>query len=195
LMGFHFLVPGFRYGLISAIICSIFVVCWYKYWLQSPTPLGDQSNLTSDNSMSHVGVSVRWGLDWMIGFIAHLHNLLLHFKTTIWHTMSSLHHLQLPSKETPSILILAAWDHHYIVLGQTHKKQRSFLYLTVSTGMCLHHPATGCLSRICCSSNGVVTLLRLRGNMFTEPLPSNGRILWLHDSCRWASCNSIKSLS
>jgi hypothetical protein len=63
--------------------------------------------------------------------------------------------------------------------------------LTVSTEMCLRRPATGCLPRICCPSNGVVTLFCLRGNMFTEPLPSNKRLLWLYYSGFRTSCHII----
>jgi hypothetical protein len=47
---------------------------------------------------------------------------------------------------------------------------------------CFRRPPTGCLPRICCPSNSDVTLLRIRGNAFTEPLPSNERLLWLHYS-------------
>jgi hypothetical protein len=61
--------------------------------------------------------------------------------------------------------------------------------LTVSTGICSRRTATGCLPRICCPSNGVVTLFCLRGNVFTESLPSNGCLLWLHYSGFRASCH------
>jgi hypothetical protein len=33
--------------------------------------------------------------------------------------------------------------------------------------------------------------IRCRGNLFTEPLPSNGRLLWLHYSSLQGSCHSI----
>jgi hypothetical protein len=52
----------------------------------------------------------------------------------------------------------------------------------------------GCLPRICCPSNDVVTLFCLRGNVFTEPLPSSGRPLWLHDFGLQASCHSVLSI-
>jgi hypothetical protein len=49
--------------------------------------------------------------------------------------------------------------------------------LTVSTGMCLRRPGTGYLPRICCPSNGVVTVVCLCGGVFTKPLPSSERLL------------------
>jgi hypothetical protein len=63
---------------------------------------------------------------------------------------------QLPTPETLSIFLSAAWDPRYIVSGRTHRKQ--------------------CLSTIV-SLLGVVA-----GNMFTEQLPNNVRLLWLHYS-------------
>jgi hypothetical protein len=72
--------------------------------------------------------------------------------------------------------------------------QRNTVYyrmLTVSTAIYLRHPATGCLPRICCPSNGVVTLFCLRGNVFTELLPSNGRLLLLHYSGFRVSCHNM----
>jgi hypothetical protein len=70
-----------------------------------------------------------------------------------------------------------------------NRKHRSFLY-AVSTGMCLRRPAKGCLPRICYPSNGAVTLFRRRGNVFTEPLPSNDCLHCFHDSGFRASCHS-----
>jgi hypothetical protein len=61
--------------------------------------------------------------------------------------------------------------------------------LTVSVGMCLRRPATGCLPRICCRSDGVVTFF-LYGNVFTEPLPSNRSLLGLHNFRLQASCHN-----
>jgi hypothetical protein len=49
----------------------------------------------------------------------------------------------------------------------------------VSTGMILGRPAMGCLP-----------IIFLRGNVFAEPLPSNGH-LWLHYSGFRASCHNI----
>jgi hypothetical protein len=62
--------------------------------------------------------------------------------------------------------------------------------LPVSTGICLRRPAMGCLPRICSPSNGIVTLFCLRGNVFTEPLPSNERLRWLHYSGFRVSCHN-----
>jgi hypothetical protein len=37
--------------------------------------------------------------------------------------------------------------------------------------------------------------IRCRGNIFTQPLPSNGRLLWLHYSDLQASCHNTISLN
>jgi hypothetical protein len=91
-------------------------------------------------TLSHIYGSVHdlWmGYGLRTGFIAHLYNLLLHF-TTIWHTVSSLlHHLRLPSQETPSISLQAAWDSHYIALGQPQQKTPFPNYSSTVIEVCL----------------------------------------------------------
>jgi hypothetical protein len=57
---------------------------------------------------------------------------------------------------------------------RTHRKHRSFLYANRFHGNVFRRPAAGCLPRIRGLSHGVVTLFRPRGNVPTEPPPSNG---------------------
>jgi hypothetical protein len=99
------------------------------------------------------------------------------------------HYTRYCSRQNQSHDSLYSLNSHYIASGRTHRKHH-FCMLTVSTGMCLHYPAMGCLPRICCPSNGV-TLFCFCGNMFTEKLPSNERLLWLHCSGSRASCHNI----
>jgi hypothetical protein len=73
----------------------------------------------------------------------------------------------------------------YIVLVDLTKTPFIFMYCF----HCFRRPATGCLPTIFWPSN-VVTFL-LRGNAFTEPLPSNIHLLWFHYSGLQASCHNI----
>jgi hypothetical protein len=76
-----------------------------------------------------------------------------------------------------SIIILAAWDPIYIASGRTHRKHR-LLYCCELIHCCrytfiasLHSNARGADHSK--HRFSIVARFRFRGNMFTEPLPSN----------------------
>jgi hypothetical protein len=92
-----------------------------------------------------------------------------------------LNHFRLPSQKTPSIFLSTARDPRYTASGQPQRKTpfplNSALVIEVR------------LPRRWIEK--VVLLLRFRGNLFTESLPSNGRLLWLYYSGFRASCHNI----
>jgi hypothetical protein len=84
-------------------------------------------------------------------------------------------------RATVEVFDPAAWDPRYTALGRTHRKHRflTFLY-------CYRGRFTSPLHR-----NSSCFRIRCRGNMFTKPLLSNGRLFWLHYTGLLASWHSI----
>jgi hypothetical protein len=86
---------------------------------------------------------------------------------------SQFSHLRLPSQETPSILILLAGLGSSLYSVGVDPTENTISILTAQQYfdccLCIHY----------------------HRNVFTEPLPSNECLLWLHYSSFQASCHSI----
>jgi hypothetical protein len=73
----------------------------------------------------------------------------------------------------PQLLFQLVWNPHYIACEGGDPRESTF-------SIVIAQQYFGCCLRICC-----------RGNLVTESLPSNERLLWLRDSGFQASCHTI----
>jgi hypothetical protein len=111
-------------------------------------------------------VTYKWVLNWRPGLLHTYTTCYYTLQTTTWHAMSSLlHHLRLPSQETPSVLLLSCLRSSLDSLGTKPRKTPSL------------------------DNNSIVG--RCRGNEFTRQLPSNRYLLWLYYSGSQETCHSV----
>jgi hypothetical protein len=89
------------------------------------------------------------------------------------------------SSSTPSILILLALDPRYIASGRPQKKTPFPNNSSIVIEMCLPFRCTETQLFYCC------VRLHISRNLFTESLPSNEHLIWLHYSGFQASCHHI----